>query len=66
MLCVAFSPDGSADRQRGEDLTIKQWDTTTGQEALSLRGHDGRIWEVAFSPEGHRLASSSRDGTVRI
>jgi len=31
-----------------------------------LTGHSDAVWSVAFSPDGHRLASGSRDGTVRI
>lgn len=31
-----------------------------------LRGHDDRVWSVAWSPDGTRVASASRDGDVRI
>jgi WD40 repeat protein len=42
------------------------WDATTGREILVLRGHKDRCGCVAFSPDGHRLASASFDGTIRI
>ncbi|MGH8933222.1 MAG: WD40 repeat domain-containing protein [Egibacteraceae bacterium] len=32
----------------------------------TLRGHDGPVADVAFSPDGQRLASASYDGTVRV
>jgi WD40 repeat protein len=37
----------------------------TAQRAI-LRGHEDGVTGVCFSPEGRRLASVSRDGTVRL
>src|SRR5262249_20173569 len=36
---------------------VKVWDTQTGQEILTLKGHIGKVRSVAFSPDGRRLAS---------
>jgi WD40 repeat protein len=33
---------------------------------LTLSGHRGAVWRLAFSPDGSKLASSSSDGTVRV
>ena len=41
---------------------VKVWDATTGQETLTLEGHNS----VSFSPDGQRLASASADGTVKV
>ncbi|KAG7110413.1 Vegetative incompatibility protein HET-E-1 like [Verticillium longisporum] len=32
----------------------------------TLEGHDGTIYSVSFTEDGHRLASASEDGTVKI
>jgi WD40 repeat protein len=33
---------------------------------LKLKGHSDNVWDLAFSPDGKRLASGSRDGTIRL
>jgi tetratricopeptide (TPR) repeat protein len=40
---------------------VRVWDATTGHSLHTLEGHEGRIFGVAFSPEGRRLASAGRD-----
>jgi WD40 repeat protein/tRNA A-37 threonylcarbamoyl transferase component Bud32 len=45
---------------------IKLWDSSTGQELLSLKGHAYRLSSMAFSPDGQRLASGGFDQTVKL
>ena len=66
VLCVAISPDGSRLATSSEDGTVKLWDSQTGQEVLTLRGHTDIVPSVAFSPDGTQLATAGVDGTVQI
>jgi predicted deacylase len=50
----------------GEDSTVRLWRASDGQLLQTLQGHKDKVWSVAFSPDGHTLASTSRDATVRL
>jgi WD40 repeat protein len=77
-LGVAFSPpDGRWLASAGSQGTIGSlgtmivWNTATGQQTLSLKGcMDVRFPDVpyrpAFSPDGGRIASPSRDNCVKV
>lgn len=41
------------------------WDWATGEHSRTLSGHSGSVIQAAFSPDGSRLATAGRDGTVR-
>ncbi len=61
----AFSPDGQQ-LAAGVGRHVYVWDVATGRRLLTLSGHDGPILRVAYSPDGRRLASASRDHRVKV
>jgi len=66
---VFLSPDGRrmATRPFGMDgLLVPIWDTESGRIQGFLRGHEGGVRSVAFSPDSQRIVTGSWDGTVRV
>lgn len=48
------------------DTDVHVWDAFTGKDVLRYPGHSEFVWSVAWSPEGSRIASASRDRTVQV
>ena len=74
---MAFSRDGrllatgSLDWRRmtidsPTDGSIRIWDVATGRQLAVLAQPDGGILDLAFSPDGTQLLSSSGDGMARL
>jgi WD40 repeat protein len=49
-----------------EDGTARVWDAETGQPLLTLTGHTLGILDIAISPDGKHLVTSSLDGSIRF
>jgi WD40 repeat protein len=79
--CIAFSPDSKRIVSGSLDKTLKVWDVTSdargldpgsaiqsvrGRERLTLRGHEGAVCAVSFSPDGRRIVSASADRTLKV
>jgi WD40 repeat protein len=63
--CVAFHP---FEQQLAHSVISEIFilDRSSGRRALTLRGHTVGEINLAYSPDGRRLASAAGDGTVRL
>lgn len=63
---VAVSPNGNYIISGSEDKTIKLWESDTGKEIRTFKGHSGWIYSVCFSTDGQYIFSGSYDNTVKL
>jgi WD40 repeat protein len=64
---LTYSADGRWLATRGADgTTVVLLDAKTHQVAARLSGHEAMIHSAAFSPDSRRLATCSKDGTIRL
>lgn len=58
MSQIAFSPDGSK-LATNTKQTVEVWDLKTGELTQTLKGHQGEVTSVWFSPDGQFMVSTS-------
>lgn len=65
---VALSPDATriASALEEQNGTITVWDATSGEELRSLTGHISTVRSLAFNHDGTRIASASKDHSVKL
>jgi WD40 repeat protein len=65
-IAVEFDADGKLLCAVGAGAVLRAWPVMETPEKRSLDGHGAGVPTVAFSPEGRRLATGSKDGTARL
>ena len=62
---IAQSSDGRTLASRAPD-SLSVWNLAGANERMELAGHASGVTSVSFSPDGATLASTSKDGTVKL
>ena len=63
MLATALNSERATKDNR---FTVHLWETPHGKLHFTLKGHTDKVNALAFTHQGHTLASASDDGTIRL
>jgi WD40 repeat protein len=64
---IAFNPVVDSQLAIGrQDWLVTVWDALTDDVVAELSGHDDRVFDVAFSPDGAAVASAGRDQKIIV
>jgi WD40 repeat protein len=62
-----FASNVLASADFGLDVgAVRLWDAAQGQQRASIEGHNDVILDLQFSPNGSMLATSCKDGNIRL
>ena len=59
--CVAFSPDGQMLAVGNDDGSVMLWSASTWKLLATLKGTAGRIYSIAFPPDGRTLVTANQN-----
>lgn len=63
---MAWSPDGTLLASVSYDQTTRLWDTSAGEELISLSNSGDGSAVVAWSPDGAYIATANLDGSIQL
>ena len=63
---IAFSADGRFLTLGSSGPACQIWDTSSHQTIIRLVGHTDDVHSSAFFPDGKKIMSASKDGTIRV
>jgi WD40 repeat protein/mono/diheme cytochrome c family protein len=66
VTAAAFSPDGLLVAAGDRFGRLFLWETRSGQEFLTLRGHPKAITSIAWNDQGDRLFTAGEDGVIQL
>jgi WD40 repeat protein/serine/threonine protein kinase/DNA-binding XRE family transcriptional regulator len=61
VLRAVFNPEGTRVATASRDGTTRIWDAKSGKELISIKVRGGWVSDIAFSPDGKLLATTSTD-----
>ena len=64
--CVAYSPCATKIATGATDGAVKIWSASSGFCIVTFKNHSGTVTGLSWLRSGFALASSSKDGTVRV
>ncbi|KAJ2718767.1 Lissencephaly-1 [Coemansia sp. Benny D115] len=66
ITCVRFHPQYTVLATASEDMTVKIWDSESGDFERTLKGHTKAVQKMAFDARGAVLVTCSADLTLRV
>ncbi|XP_052804342.1 WD repeat, SAM and U-box domain-containing protein 1-like [Mya arenaria] len=61
-----FSPNSSMLLSGGDDNNLCLWNLSTESLIVTYKGHEGTVFGLDFTPDGHYIVSGSSDGDLQV
>ncbi|HMC12350.1 MAG TPA: hypothetical protein VKH44_13710, partial [Pirellulaceae bacterium] len=66
ILAAATSPDGTLLAAGDNDGRLFAWKLSDHSEVFAIKAHEGRLTQLAFSPDSKTIATTGYNGEVRL